>query len=83
MLLFQGLSCVVNYLLSKKQGHPTVVLFNLRDDLVIECNGATYGIREVTCLDEPITMTGITAVEIEEQEEDLKKEIKNRKHFQV
>ena len=81
--LLQGLSCVVNHLLSKKQGHPTVVLFNLREDLVIECNGATYGIRETSQLEEPIIMPGISAAEIEEKEEQLKKDIKAKKNFQV
>ncbi|ELT97506.1 hypothetical protein CAPTEDRAFT_103765 [Capitella teleta] len=79
----EGLSCVANHLLSKKQGHPLVVIFNLRDDLVIECNGATYGVREADFLDEPIVMPGITGSEISEREEQLKKAIKAKKNFQV
>ena len=61
----QGLSCVVNHLLNKKQGHVLVVVFNLREDLVVECDGATYSPRESDRLEEPIIMPGISSSEIQ------------------
>ncbi len=60
-----------------------VVLVNLREDVVIECNGATYSWREPLHLDVPIIMPGISSQEIEEKEEVLKREIKEKSTFQV
>ena len=81
--LFQGLACVVSHLLSKKQGHPLVVIINLREDVVLECNGFTYSWREPDNLEEPIIMPGIAAKDLEEKEELLKREIKSQATFQV
>jgi hypothetical protein len=39
--------------------------FNLREDLVIECDGATYSVREKSQLAELLLMPGITQQEIE------------------
>ena len=61
----QGLAGVVNYLLTKKVGHPVVIIVNLREDLVVECNGVTYSPREGATLTEPIEMPGIPSADIE------------------
>ena len=61
----QGLAGVVNYLLSKRFGHPLVIIVNLREDLVVECNGVSYSPRESDTLTVPINMPGIPAYEIE------------------
>ena len=62
---WQGLSRVVEHLLNPKLGHPLVVWFNLREDLVVECNGATYSWREAAHLAEPLIMPEIRAQDIE------------------
>ena len=72
----QGLSCVVGHLLSSKQGHPVVLLINLREDVVVECNGATYSAREPGFLGTPLVLPGTDATTVQEAEEALKKEIK-------
>ncbi len=74
---------MVDHLLNGKQGHPLVVLVNLREDLVLECNGSTYSWREPSDLEEPIIMPGIRAKDIEEKEEALKREVKEHVTFQV
>lgn len=61
----QGLNAVINYLQQKKQSHPTVVLYNLRNDATVECNGMTFSEREPGALDEPITLRAATAEEVE------------------
>ena len=48
-----------------KQGHPLVVLINLRQDLVVECNGETYGIRELDDLERPIIINGVSGTKLE------------------
>ncbi|KAI0240998.1 Paladin [Lamellibrachia satsuma] len=62
----EGLAGVVNYLLSKRFGHPLVIIVNLREDLVVECNGVSYSPRESDTLTVAINMPGIPAYEIEE-----------------
>ncbi len=79
----QGLSCVVTQLLEGKQAHPLVVIVNLREDAVIECNGATYTWREPEALEEPIVMPGVSAREVEALEDALKTTVKERATFQV
>jgi len=59
------LAGVVNYLLSKRFGHPLVIIVNLREDLVVECNGVSYSPREPSTLTEAINMPGIPSYEIE------------------
>ena len=61
---FQGLSSVIKFLMNTKQGHPSVHWFNLREDLVIECDGATYSLREKQALPELLNMRGISGDEI-------------------
>ena len=56
---------MINYLLGPKLDHPLVVVVNLRQDLVLECDGATYGIRETSCLEHPILITGVTGTQLE------------------
>ncbi|XP_074649067.1 paladin-like [Tubulanus polymorphus] len=79
----QGLSTVYSHLTTKKQGHPYVVFFNLRDDVTLECNGITYSYRDPSKLDLPITLPGISATEIESIEDIYKKEVKKKKSFEV
>ncbi|XP_070544590.1 paladin-like [Ptychodera flava] len=80
----EGLSKVVQTLMDKKHGHPIVVSFNLREDVVIDCDRETYTPREPSNLSENINMPGIEAKEIERKEALLKAEIqKNRKPIQV
>ena len=64
-VLLQGLLSVVNHLMNKKQGHPKVVVINLRQDMFIECNGETFSLREKTALEEPVIIQGIQAKDIE------------------
>lgn len=56
---------MVDHLLDARQGHPVVLLINLRQDIVLECNGATYSWREKPTLADPINMPGISGQEIE------------------
>src|SRR5438034_1089661 len=51
--------------MGKKLGHPKIVWVNLREDLVVECGGATYSVREKEKLSEPINMSGVAAQHIE------------------
>ena len=51
--------------MDKKHGHPVVVSFNLREDVLIDCDGETYTPREPSNLSENINMSGIEAKEIE------------------
>lgn len=53
-----------------------VLLVNLREDVVVECNGATYSAREPGHLDTPLTLPGTDAATVQEAEEALKREIK-------
>ena len=66
-MTLQGLTATINYLLHKKQGHPNIVLINLRNDVVVECNGMTFSEREPGALDEPVSLGSISAEEIEVQ----------------
>lgn len=64
-VLFQGLCKVVSHLLGKKQGHPLVVLVNLRDDVNVDCDTETFGVRDSTDLEEPVILYGVTRKDIE------------------
>lgn len=44
----QGLNRVVSFLLGTKCLHPKVVLFNVREDLAVDCDGNTLSPREVS-----------------------------------
>ncbi|XP_077999424.1 paladin-like [Glandiceps talaboti] len=80
----EGLSRVVQTLMDKKHGHPLVLSFNLREDVVIDGDGETYTPREPSNLGENIYMPGIDAKEIERKEALLKAEIlKSGKTLQV
>ncbi|XP_064616036.1 paladin-like [Liolophura sinensis] len=78
-----GLCKVVSHLLSKKQGHPVVVLVNLRDDVVVDCDTETFSVRDSTDLEEPVIMHGVTRKDIEEKEEKLKEEIEKKNTLSV
>ncbi|KAL5018749.1 hypothetical protein ScPMuIL_004471 [Solemya velum] len=78
-----GFSKVARHLMEKKPEHECVVFINLRNDVMIECDGMTYSVRDKSMLDEPITFTGLTKKEIEEKEKELKREMKIKKSAQV
>ena len=40
----------------KKTPHNLIAWINLREDIVVECNGATYSWRDTHNLDRPIVM---------------------------
>lgn len=46
----QGLNRVVTFLFGPRCLHPKVVLFNLREDLAVDCDGSTFSSREVSTL---------------------------------
>ncbi|XP_064624636.1 paladin-like isoform X2 [Lineus longissimus] len=78
----QGISKVLQYLTHKKQSHPFIAFFNLREDIVLECDGVTCGVRDITNLEGAINLHGINQNEIEDLENEYKNEvISNRKLF--
>uniref|UniRef100_A0ABM0LZR8 Paladin-like n=1 Tax=Saccoglossus kowalevskii TaxID=10224 RepID=A0ABM0LZR8_SACKO len=80
----EGLSRVVQTLVDKKHGHPIVILFNLREDVVLDCDGETFTPREPSNLTENINLSGIDAKELERKEALLKTELlKTKKTLQV
>ncbi|XP_071106895.1 paladin-like [Haliotis cracherodii] len=78
-----GLSRVVSHLLDKRQGYKHVAVIGLRNDVTVECDGATYNVRDVSSLEEPVLIVETTASELEEKEETLKKEVKSYKELEV
>ena len=56
---------MVNHLLGSKVRHTHIVLVNLRNDLMVECDGATYSIRHAAKIDEPIIYPGLNKTELE------------------
>ncbi|KAK6187559.1 hypothetical protein SNE40_005557 [Patella caerulea] len=78
-----GLACVVNHLLKKKQGYKKVVVINLRNDQVIENDGQTYSIHDPTQLGEPIPVIGASRRELEHKETLLKEEILGKKIIKI
>ncbi|CAH1794464.1 unnamed protein product [Owenia fusiformis] len=79
----EGLSCVMKYLTSKKLGHPKVVLVNLREDMVLECDAQTFSPRDINNLEEPVIMPDISGSEIEAKENEMKNVVKPKKSFQI
>lgn len=63
--VFQGLSRVVSHLLDKRQGYKHVAVIGLRNDVTVECDGATYNVRDVSNLEEPVLIVETTASELE------------------
>ena len=43
----------MSYLFGPRCLHPKVVLFNLREDIAVDCDGCTFSSREVTTLQDP------------------------------
>ncbi|XP_070185653.1 paladin-like [Littorina saxatilis] len=78
-----GLSRVVNYLLSKKQGYGEAVVVNLRNDIVIEFDEATYHVEDSSNLGEPVSVYGASGRDMEASEQALLKEIKGKKSVTV
>ncbi|KAL4239188.1 Paladin [Mactra antiquata] len=78
-----GLLKVVNHLLNLKVKHTHVVLINLRNDMMVEMDNATYSLRDAGKLDEPIIFPGFTKSELEDREEELKRIVRKNKIFQV
>ena len=56
--MFQGLSRVVNHLLTMKERHSHVVVVNVRNDLTVELDGTTYSVRDATNMEEPVIFPG-------------------------
>ena len=56
---------MVNHLLSSKVKHTHIVLVNLRNDMMVECDGATYSVRHADKIDEPITFPCFSKSELE------------------
>lgn len=71
----QGLNCVVSHLFGPRCLHPKVVLFNLREDLAVDCEGSTFSSREISNVTEHMPFRGLDTVEIEKKESDLKSEL--------
>ena len=63
--VLQGLSRVVNFLLHKKQGYGEVVIVNLRNDMVIEFDEATYHVQDTGFLGEPVQVYGASGKDME------------------
>jgi len=60
----QGIASVVSYV-HKKQRHPRVIWVNLRDDVTVQCDQATYSVRDTAALDEPVLLPAATRNDIE------------------
>ncbi|RMX44573.1 hypothetical protein pdam_00002748 [Pocillopora damicornis] len=71
----QGLNNVAHYLLGPKCLHPKVVFLNLREDLVVDCDGSTFSPRELSSLCEHMPFRGLDTSEIEQKESELKSEL--------
>ena len=56
---------MVNFLLNKKVRHTHTVVVNLRNDLTVEIDDATYSVRDDSRRDEPIIFPGYTKTELE------------------
>lgn len=78
-----GLSRVVNHLLHKKQGYGEVAVINLRNDMTLEFDEATYHVQDAGHLGEPVQVYGATGKEMEACEEALLKEVKGKKSVKV
>ncbi|XP_068744690.1 paladin-like isoform X1 [Montipora capricornis] len=71
----QGLNCVVSYLFGPRCLHPKVVLFNLREDIAVDCDGSTFSSREISNITEHTPYRGLDTAEIEQKENELKSEL--------
>ncbi|WAQ96830.1 PALD-like protein [Mya arenaria] len=78
-----GLSKVVNHLLNLKVRHTHVVVVNLRNDVMVELDDATYSVRDSGKVDEPIIFPGYSKTDLEDKEEELKRTIRKHKTFQL
>ncbi|XP_071952525.1 paladin-like isoform X2 [Antedon mediterranea] len=72
---FKGLEQLMSYLTDNKHRHPVVHLFNLRSDLVVDCNGETYSPKSKNDLGTNIFHANISIEDVEEKETRLKNEI--------
>lgn len=76
----KGLERVCQYLLSKKHGHSSIHSFNLRGEMIIQCDSTTYTPRELASLDKNISVSGLSERDVEKKEIQLKNEILRSKH---
>ncbi len=65
VITIQGLSKVIQLLQGNKHNHSSVHSFNLRAELIVECNNCTYTPRELSYLGENIMLTGIDRYRLE------------------
>ncbi|XP_041485535.1 paladin-like [Lytechinus variegatus] len=80
----KGLDRVCQYLLSKKHGHSSIHSFNLRGEMIIQCDTTTYTPRELASLDKNISIAGFTERDVEKKEIQLKNEIlRSKRTIQV
>ena len=64
-LCVQGVARVVEHLGKHKHGHAVVVWVNLRQDPVLDCDGATYSWRDAAHPDQPQIVPGVKGAVIE------------------
>ncbi|XP_032236615.2 paladin isoform X3 [Nematostella vectensis] len=71
----KGPEKVIGLLTGPKYAHPRVVVVNLREDLVIDCDGETFSPRELKNISEHMPYKGLNSAEIEKKESELKGEL--------
>ncbi|XP_073241646.1 paladin-like isoform X3 [Porites lutea] len=71
----QGLNRVVSFLLGAKCLHPKVVLFNVREDLAVDCDGNTLSPRELSHLCDHMPYRGLDTSGIEQKENELRSDL--------
>ncbi|XP_033103115.1 paladin-like isoform X2 [Anneissia japonica] len=76
---FQGLEKLVPYLTDNKASHPVVHFFNLRSDLVVECDGQTYTLKYHSDPSANIFYKNNDVEDLEQKEAKLKNEILQEK----
>lgn len=79
----KGLEKIISILKGGKYKHPTVILMNLREDPVVECDGVTYSWRDPKQLEEPIDVKNSTGLLMEEIEASIKKTIEELKTLRI
>ncbi|XP_031574791.1 paladin-like isoform X3 [Actinia tenebrosa] len=68
----EGLAKVIELLTDPKYSHPKVVVFNVREDVAIECDGDSFSQRELGSLAQHIPYKGLQYFELERMESELK-----------
>ncbi|CAD5118609.1 DgyrCDS7293 [Dimorphilus gyrociliatus] len=79
----KGLKQIISILKGDKYKHPKVLLINLREDPIVECDGKTYSWRNPENLHEPVDIKNSTGTFMEEIEMSLKKTIEQAKTVRV